>query len=203
MKTARLMLIALALFAAAACLKGQTCVYNFSESINVYPSSDGSTMYASVSVVDDSGCNHSNYTTNVSLTSPSGRSANAGLPGLYSDTALGFDSETGAWAVQTTGTFWCPVAGSWAGFGNGWGILIANTRTFYMYPIPETSGCEYTATACASGTPTCSGGRFFLPGPAIGCPRYLAVSYPRITIASIVECYSVNVLAAGGPGNCT
>ena len=41
----------------------QTCHYNFSYYDDVYFSSDGSTIYSSVSVVDNSGCNHSQYTT--------------------------------------------------------------------------------------------------------------------------------------------
>ncbi len=202
MKTANLLLIALALFAPAGCLEGQTCVYNFSEYNNLYPSSDGSTIYTSVSVVDDSGCNHSDYNTTASITSPSGRTAYATTPGLFSESSLAFDNESGSWSTQTSGTFWCPVFQGYAGFGNGWLPTIAITVTYYQNPIPTQNGCMYTATACLGASqPSCTGGGSpTFPQP---CSRFLQVYYLKVVELGVRQCFVVPPPRSWpGPGTC-
>jgi hypothetical protein len=111
-----------------------TCVYAFSYYDNVYFSSDGKSLVSSVSVVDNSGCGHSQYTTTAKISSPSGRLATQSQSGLSATVQILINGETGTWSPFTTGTFYCPVLLGFAGFGNGWTVSSGQRTTYYSNP---------------------------------------------------------------------
>ncbi len=185
---------------AGASTAGAGCVYNFSEYNNFYPSSDGSTLYYSVSAVDNSGCGYSEYTTVANMQSPSGGTSSSSQAGLASTASMAFDNEVGTYSVYTTGSFYCPCAQQivYNGWGTGGYVTLALAKTAYKNPVPFDGGCEYTSTACTSGTPTCTGG--VLPTMGGTCPSPITVAYLRVTLLGATQCYAV--LYTTGASNC-
>ncbi len=173
------------------------CVYNFSEYDNVYPSSDGSTLYYSVSAVDNSGCGHSNYTTTANIQAPDGTVSTSSASGLASTVSTTEDMASGGdYSAYTQGFFYCPYAGTVVnGWGTGFDIFIGRTVTWYGWPLLVGSSCQYSATACTSGTPSCTGGSAVEVGEP-PCPYYLRVTYVRFAYKQIVECYPLALQGA-------
>ncbi len=103
----------------------QSCVYQFVETFETYGSSNG-TLYSSVSVVDNSGCNHSGYQTTAHITLPNGQSSQSPAQGGLQATVSIVPSDPGPSGTgfvtvspSTSGTFYCPVYHGTAGFGGG------------------------------------------------------------------------------------
>ncbi len=176
------------------------CVYDFSEYDNVYPSSDGSTLYYSVSAVDNSGCGHSDYTTVANIQSPSGRQGSASQAGLAATAAIAFEDETGTYSIYSSGSFYCPFAQQivYNGWGSGGIFAVAITNTSYRNPVVVNGACSYTATACTSGTPSCTGG--VLPQLGGSCPDPIQDVYLRVVFLRGVTC--VATFWTPGAGEC-
>ena len=197
----------IASFAAPAAHVQAGCVYNFSADNNVYGSSDASTLYYSVSVVDNSGCNHSDYTTVAQITSPSGRQSSSSQSGLASTASLALDGETGDYSVYTIGSFYCPFAQQivYNGYGGGGTVGVGEHYTYYTDPTGGYgSDCTWQRLACTAGTTaTCSNG--FVLGVYLGaCPQYVKVAYLVITAFGVTECLDYgDVITVSGPGPCT
>lgn len=185
--------------------QAQTCVYNFSYYDDAYVSSDGLSLYSSVSVVDHSGCNHSQYTTTAQIFTPSGRSNYTTTNGLGSTTSIALDGETGSFTTSTSGNFYCPVLAGFAGFGDGWAIVVAERTTYYKDATGgEGYACVWHSLACASGTPSCANGLDF--GLYLGkCPDPVKATYLVLIVNGEDECdpLPISVDPVMGGGNCT
>jgi hypothetical protein len=72
-----------------------------------------------------SGCNHSGYSITARIVSPTGRVAASTSGGLSAVTSMSIGEESGNYAFQTSGQFYCSCAMIWAGFGGGWGPYYA------------------------------------------------------------------------------
>jgi hypothetical protein len=197
----------IAAFALTAVHAQAGCVYNFSEYNNGYHSSDGSTLYYSVSAVDNSGCGHSDYTTVAQITSPSGRQSSSSQSGLASTASLALDGETGDYSVDTTGSFYCPFAQQivYDGYGGGGPVGVGDHYTYYTNLTGGYGGdCTWHSVACTAGTtPTCSNG--FVFGIYLqACPQYVKVTYLVISAFGETECLLFgDVTEVSGPGPCT
>ena len=121
--------------------RGQSCVYNFSEYFNVYASADGATLYSSVTVSDNSGCNHSQYANTVSITSPSGRTGSSAGSGLAGTTSLAITNEAGTYQTYTSGTFYCPAIRGFAGFGGGMQLPLRKIQAYYKCDQNMSGSC--------------------------------------------------------------
>jgi hypothetical protein len=181
------------------------CVTEYSDQ-----SSDGYTLVATDTLIDNftdpgSGCVPGNwyafthsYTTNISLTSPTGRynssvaygSQGSGTSPGYNTASVslslysGSDLDEGDWTIGISENIVCSIGGAFFIYNPFSNINIRLTVTWWQTPAPWNSSyfsffCSYGATACTSGTPTCNDNNV----PAVqvlgtfGCPSTLHEGY--------------------------
>lgn len=83
-------------------------------------SSDGTTAYNGVSVVDSSSCySHSGYMTTAQIYTPDSRSASSQNPGLTANVSIAFNDVSGDWSFVGTGTYYCGCSFQNSGYGGG------------------------------------------------------------------------------------
>lgn len=199
----------IAAFAAPAAHVQAGCVYNFSEYNNGYLSSDGSTLYYSVSAVDNSGCGHSDYTTTANIQAPDGTVSTSSASGLASTVSTTEDMASGGdYSAYTQGFFYCPYAAAVVyGWGTGFDLKIEYRYTYWTNPIyyPLTDECDWQNTACTPGTTNTCGSALVLDIYPFSCPAYVRAKYPVLIENGVVHCSPVllPVTTVSGPGPCT
>jgi hypothetical protein len=200
----------IAAFALTAVHAQAGCVYNFSEYNNGYLSSDGSTLYYSVSAVDNSGCGHSDYTTVANIQAPDGTVFTSSASGLASTLSTTEDMASGGdYSAYTQGFFYCPYAGAVVnGWGTGLDLKIEYRYTYWTNPIyyPLTDECDWQNTACTPGTTkTCGSAALTVNDFPFQCPAYVRAKYPVLIENGVVLCSPVITppTPVSGPGPCT
>jgi len=130
-------------------VKPNIVVYSYSLS------SDGSTLFNTVTVTDHSNCyQHSGYQTTAEIFTPDGRSASTQSFGLFSSTNINFNDATGDFTFYGKGTFYCGCAHTNASFGGGFTVTLK--RNNYILAMSQPCGCG-SGNIC-TGTLILSGG---------------------------------------------
>ena len=191
------------------CLVALPCaaqVMNFSVYTVGTLSSDGSTIFNSVTVQDNSsGCTHSGYITSANISSPDGRYApSGGWSGMVANTNIATNSVFGNYALSGSISYYCSCFRNIAGAGGGIIGAFGLATSYMQSPTKVWNGCYYGSTACFSGTSaTCGAGWVLNPFQGSSCSPFIKAQFLTWQFLGARYC---SIGAAGpwpGPGPCT
>ena len=199
MRNIFLLLSSLALWIVPA---GAQCRYSFTSYTNAWMSSDTTTVYTFTNEYDYSGCNHSQYSISGTITSPSGRTATVSNTGLSVQVGLAVLGEAGTYTDYSSGTFWCPAANTFAGFGSGgpaFGVEFLNS--YWTNPALDGVGdCTWQQSACLTPSKaTCSTPVIYFYQP---CPSFVKATHAVFIVGGSPVCVLGTAVAWPGPGIC-
>lgn len=168
-------------------------------SISVYndASTDGNTLYAvSTSVDTSTGCSaHGSYSTTARLIAPDGAQSANTSGGMVANTSMAINAQVGTFTGLGTVQLYCGCFAHWVGGGGtSLQITVANARTGFKWPLllQDADGwyCRYTATSCATGTPTCTSGSWTSIARVVPpCPNQILVDWIRVKILGVQMCF--------------
>jgi hypothetical protein len=168
-------------------------------------SSDGGTVYGTISYSDESSCTHGGYQAYVVMTGPNGARVDWGWNYAFgTEVSIPYDGD-GDYQITEDGyvdTCSCGGGGHPAGAG-GLTWHLGHRTTYYTGLQVATPYCYYADTACSSGTPTCTTGTGYYIGYSDSCPNYSRADWLIGLKGTETRCLVAVGTGASGPGPCS